>query len=90
MGKFLLTTALTLVAGSVIAQEVTEAPVGLTGKIETVIAEGASGDLGATSSFDLGVSAGSGLASGSMSFVVDSNNDLALDEYSIATSIGGT
>ena len=90
MGKFLLTTALTLVAGSVIAQEVTEAPVGLTGKIETVIAEGASGDWGATSSFDLGVSAGSGLASGSMSFVVDSNNDLALDEYSIGTQVGGT
>ena len=90
MGKFLLTTALTLVAGAAIAQEVTEAPVGLTGKIETVIAEGAGGDWGATSSFDLGVSAGSGLASGSMSFVVDSNNDLALDEYSIGTSIGGT
>ena len=90
MGKFLLTTALTLVAGAAVAQEVTEAPVALTGKIETVIAEGAGGDWGATSSFDLGVSAGAGLAFGSMSFVVDAANDLALDEYAVGTQIGGT
>ena len=90
MSKFLLTTALTVFAGASVAQEVApEAPIDMTGKISTVIAENAAGNWGATSSFDLGVNATSAPAFGSLSFVVDgTDNKVTLDEYSVGTDLG--
>lgn len=84
MYKFLVATT-ALVAAASTAQ----AESALVGEIETVVAETASGDWGATTSFDLGVSAENGLAYGSMDFVVDSENDLTLDEYQVGTYVGG-
>lgn len=90
MSKFLLTTALTVFAGASFAQEVApEAPIDMTGKISTVIAENAAGNWGATSSFDLGVNGTSAPAFGRLSFVVDNtDNKLTLDEYAVGTDLG--
>lgn len=64
-------------------------PSGLvSGSIETVIAESANDKYGATTSFDIDVNAPSGVATGGLSFKVDSANDLALDEWHIGTTVG--
>jgi hypothetical protein len=80
MSKFLTTTALVLVAGSAMAADIGA-------EITVDIEENAAGNWGATTSFDLGLSAEFG--AGRMDFVVDADGDVALDEYSIGTSIAG-
>lgn len=80
MSKFLTTTALVLVAGSAMAADIGA-------EITVDIEENAAGDWGATTSFDLGLSADMG--AGRMDFVVDADGDVALDEYAIGTSIAG-
>lgn len=80
MSKLLTTTALVLVAGSAMAAD-------MGAEITVDIEENAAGDWGATTSFDLGLSAAAGAAR--MDFVVDADGDVALDEYAIGTSIAG-
>ena len=80
MSKLLTTTALGLVAGSAMAAD-------MGAEITVDIEENAAGDWGATTSFDLGLSAAAGAAR--MDFVVDADGDVALDEYAIGTSIAG-
>jgi len=80
MSKFLTTTALVLVAGSAMAADIGA-------EITVDIEENAAGDWGATTSFDLGLSAAAG--AGRMDFVLDADGDVALDEYAIGTEISG-
>lgn len=81
MSKLLTTTALVMFTGTAMAAD-------LSGEITVDIEENAAGDWGATTSFDLGISAGD-IATGAMSFVVDSEGDVALDEYAIGTPVAG-
>ena len=81
MSKLLTTTALVMFAGTAMAAD-------MSGEITVDIEENAAGDWGATTSFDLGISAGN-IATGAMGFVVDSEGDVALDEYAIGTPVGG-
>lgn len=85
MHKILSTTALVMVAGAASAQEV--APTGpvITGEIETVIAENAAGDFGATTSFGLDVLAGP-VGTGLEFAVVDGK--VELDAWAIGTEVG--
>ena len=59
----------------------------VSGEIETKIAENASGDVGATTSFEIGIAA-DGIANGSIK-LVDGDNGIDVDEYKIGTSIAG-
>lgn len=85
MHKILSTTALVMVAGAASAQEV--APTGpvITGEIETVIAETAAGDFGATTSFGLDVMAGP-VGTG-LEFAVN-DGALELDAWAIGAEAG--
>ena len=85
MHKILSTTALVMVAGAASAQEV--APTGpvITGEIETVIAETAAGDFGATTSFGLDVLTGQ-VGTGMEFAVVD--GAVELDAWAIGTQVG--
>ena len=81
MSKLLTTTALVMFAGTAMAAD-------LGGEITVDIEENAAGDWGATTSFDLGISAGD-VAAARMDFVVDADGDVALDEYSLGTAVAG-
>jgi len=91
MHKYLITTAIatTFASGAFADTEAQNNFVALSGEIETVIAEGANDKYGATTSFDLGVTAVDGIAAASMDFVTDADNDLTLDEWSIGTDVAG-
>lgn len=82
MSKLLTTTALVLATGSAAFSA------DLGGEITIDIEENAAGDWGATTSFDLGISAGD-VASARMDFVVDADGDVNLDEYALGTSVAG-
>ena len=81
MSKLLTTTALVMFAGTAMAAD-------LGGEITVDIEENAAGDWGATTSFDLGISAGE-IATARMDFVIDADGDVNLDEYAIGTEISG-
>jgi|11_taG_2_1085331.scaffolds.fasta_scaffold08098_4 hypothetical protein len=94
MRKVFTILASTMIATTAMAEdtvtEVTAPATGVvvTGQIETVIAETATTDkYGATTSFDLGVSA-AGVAFGGLDFVTDADNDLSLDEWHMGVNLG--
>ena len=89
MNKFLTTTALVFAGTAAFAQEAPIAPITFGGSIETVIAEGTNDKYGATTSFELNGGLTNGAATGKLDFVVDSNNDLALDEWAMGTTVAG-
>ena len=92
MTKFLSTTALVFAGTAAFADQapVTPTPaVTLSGEIETVIAEGLNDKWGATTSFGFDGALTNGAATGSMEFVVDSDNDLTLDGWSMGTNVAG-
>lgn len=89
----LVTIAAVLVAltGTAQAEQTLLPYLAIGGKVETVISEtGTTNKYGATTSFDLNVAADAGNAFGSLNFVVDSANDLALDEWNVGTTVNNT
>ena len=95
MNKLLLTTAVfAALSGTAFAQEA-KAPLNamkpfasLNGNVETVIKEGATGNWGATTSFDLGVQV-QGSSTARMDFVLDQNGVATLDEWAVGTEVAG-
>ena len=85
--KMVLTTLAAMLVASVAAAEGTVNGPTLSGKIESVIKENATGNWGATTSFDLGVAAGDA-ASASMDFVIGADDKVLLDQWSVGTTVG--
>jgi len=90
MNKFLTTTAIVFAGSAAFAEETAVLPyVGISGEIETVIAETDGDKYGATTSLDLDIEAMHGIAFGTMDFAIDSgSNAITLDEYSVGTNVG--
>ena len=65
----------------------TAAMADISGEIKTKIAENAAGDVGATTSIEVGIGAGD-VADGSIK-LVDGANGIELDEYRVGTSVVG-
>jgi hypothetical protein len=91
MKNILLATASTFALTTAAFAEdnlATPAPVTIGGEIETVIAEtGVNDKWGATTSFELNIDV-TGAAFGGLNFVVDTNDDVTLDEWHIGTRVG--
>jgi hypothetical protein len=88
MRNLFITTAIaTVFAGAAFAED-TMAPAGpiLSGEISMDIAETAAGNWGATTGLELGIAA-PGIAHGSIDFVATPGGDLAIDGWSMGTSV---
>lgn len=89
MNKFLATTAIVFAGTAVFAEDGTTDPfVGISGEVETVIAETAGDKYGATTSLDLNFTV-SGAGTAKMDFEVDADTkEIALDEWAIGIPVG--
>ncbi len=89
MNKFLATTAIVFAGTAAFAEDITMDPyVGISGEVETVIAETAGDKYGATTSLDLDFAA-SGAGTARMDFEVDTTSkEIKLDEWAIGTMVG--
>lgn len=90
MNKFLTTTALVLAAGSAHAgtgEAHAAAPSPLSGEIKTVIAKGADGNFGATTSVGIDITAG--VAGTGVELSIDDSGDITVDEWALGAEVGG-
>jgi hypothetical protein len=89
--KLFVTTACILAAASASAQEVSEfggPPVTFSGGVETTVAKTAADKWGATTDFNIGINA-LGNVDVLMGFEADAAGALTLDEWSVASVVGG-
>lgn len=89
MNKFLATTAIVFAGTAAFAEDgVMDQYVGISGEVETVIAETAGDKYGATTSLDLDFYA-HGAGTAKMDFEVDTTSkEITLDEWAIGTTVG--